>query len=64
MKWLRNWWWARQRRIDLAILWPECKRLAPTLDHARAAFMVHAINDPAWVRHYGERLWAVVNELS
>jgi hypothetical protein len=43
------WWWARMRRLDLEILWPVCKREAPDLEHARAAFAVHAFNDPAWL---------------
>ena len=60
---LQNWWWARQRAVDLKILWPECKKQAPDLDHARAAFAVHAFNDPAWVRFYEERLYAVIGEL-
>jgi hypothetical protein len=64
MNWLRNWWWARQRAMDLRILWPSCKELAPNLDKAKQAFMMHAINDPAWVRHYGEKLWEAVNALT
>jgi len=64
MKWLRNWWWARQRAIDLQILWPICKEKAVDLDHAKAAFMVHAINDPAWVHFYDEKLWSVVDRLT
>lgn len=62
-QWLRNWWWARQRATDLATLWPVCKRLAPDLDTARDVFMVHAIGDPAWARHYGAGLWNVISEL-
>lgn len=52
---VRSWWWARQRAIDLRVLWPECKRIAPTIEHARAGFAHHAFNDPAWREHYGER---------
>ncbi len=63
MNWLRNWWWARQRAIDLRILWPVCKRMAFDLDQAKRAFMEHAINDPAWVRVYGEKLWSIVDKL-
>jgi hypothetical protein len=44
-----GWWHARQRRIDMAILWPICRREANALDHAKAAFAVHAFNDPAWL---------------
>ena len=44
-----GWWHARQRRIDMVILWPICRREANDLDHAKAAFAVHAFNDPAWL---------------
>jgi hypothetical protein len=54
IRWIRGVWWKRQRAIDLDILWPACKAQAPDIDHARAAFAVHAFNDPAWARHYGE----------
>jgi hypothetical protein len=43
------WWRAYQRSIDLEILWPICKREAADLDHAKAAFAVHAFHDPAWL---------------
>ena len=45
---IRNWWHARQRRIDMDILWPQCLAGARDLDHAKAAFAMHAFNDPAW----------------
>jgi len=64
MNWLRNLWWATQRKIDVQILWPICKAKAKTLGDARHAFMMHAITDPAWVRHYGENLWKAICELS
>lgn len=59
------WWRAAQRRRDLYVLWPACKREAYArreqfpackegerlewLDYARAAFAAHAYHDPAWV---------------
>jgi hypothetical protein len=49
MKWIINWWHKRQRDIDLAILWPSCRDLAPDLDHAKAAFAAHAFQDAAWL---------------
>jgi hypothetical protein len=64
MRWLLHWWWSRQRAIDLQILWPQCKKIAPDLDHAKAAFMVHAANDPAWARYYGEKLLSIVDKLT
>lgn len=53
MRWLRDWWWARQRKIDIAILWPCCKEVAFDVTQARQAFMQHALRDPAWIEHYG-----------
>jgi hypothetical protein len=46
---LMRWWRAHQRQIDLDILWPACKAEAADLDHAKAAFAVHAFNDRAWL---------------
>jgi hypothetical protein len=63
MRWLRNWWWARQRAIDMQILWPTCKKQAVDLDHAKAAFAMHAFADPAWVRFYEGRLFDVIDKL-
>ena len=60
---IRDWWWARQRAIDLSILWPECKRLAPDLDHAKAAFAAHAYNDPVWVKAFGNGLFDEIDKL-
>lgn len=45
---LLGWWRARQRRIDLQILWPECQKAAPDLFHAQGAFLLHTAMDPAW----------------
>ena len=47
--WLLRRWHARQRAIDLQILWPSCKQVAHDLDHAKAAFAFHAFHDPAWL---------------
>ena len=48
MNWIYKLWYARLRSIDLKILWPICKQKAEDLDHAKAAFAVHAFNDKAW----------------
>jgi hypothetical protein len=47
--WLVDRWHARQRQIDIEILWPVCCSQAPNLDHARAAFAFHAFHDEAWL---------------
>lgn len=44
----RDWWFARCRRLDIEILWPECKRNSKGLDRARVAFAYHAAHDSAW----------------
>jgi hypothetical protein len=45
---IRNWWYARQRAVDMEILWPQCLAGARDLDHAKMAFALHCHNDPAW----------------
>jgi hypothetical protein len=43
-------WYARLRAIDVQILWPSCVKAAKgNLDHAKGAFAMHAIRDPAWL---------------
>lgn len=49
IRWLQKFWYARCRKLDMEILWPSCLSQAPSLDHAKAAFAVHAFNDPAWL---------------
>ena len=44
-----GWWHARQRVVDLQILWSACVENASNLDQAKAAFAVHAFNDAAWL---------------
>jgi hypothetical protein len=46
---IRAWWHARQRRIDIDVLWPICLKGANDLGHARNAFLVHCFHDPAWL---------------
>jgi hypothetical protein len=58
-----SWWHARQRRIDLDVLWPICRREANNLDHAKAAFAVHAYHDPAWLE-LGEDLFPFIDRLT
>jgi len=71
-------WRAMQRRIDIAILWPSCKRIAiendpwrtehpqlTALDCAKGAFMVHCALDPAWTTDFTEdEIAARVDELT
>lgn len=54
-KLISKWWRRRQRSIDMQILWPACKSQAPDLESAKAAFAVHAFNDPAWTQDYSEQ---------
>ncbi len=48
IRWLRQRWYARCRALDLKLLWPSCRTNARDVDHARAAFAMHAFSDPAW----------------
>ena len=45
---IKSWWYARQRQVDVDVLWPICLREAQDLDRAKAAFCQHAMQDPAW----------------
>jgi hypothetical protein len=58
------WWHARQRQIDMDILWPICRREANDLDHAKAAFAVHAYNDPAWLELGEDTLFQTIDRLT
>ena len=49
IRWLQGLWYARCRKTDLDVLWPSCVSQARDLDHAKAAFAVHAFHDPAWM---------------
>lgn len=51
--WVFRVWQAHQRSLDLQLLWPACKEQATDLDHAKAAFAVHAYQTRAW-RALGE----------
>jgi hypothetical protein len=48
-RWILGKWYARLRRIDIDILWPICRTKATDIDHARAAFALHALHDRAWL---------------
>jgi hypothetical protein len=59
----RDWWNGRRRRLDLEILWPECRRLARDLPSARRAFEAHVVNDPAWTCLGDEHVKAIIEAL-
>lgn len=64
LRWLYNLWWARQRRVDLALLWPACKERTRCLADARRVFAAHTFQDPCWIRYYGKRrLMDVIGKL-
>lgn len=52
---VRNLWWARQRKIDLEVLWPACKEHTRNIAAARAAFAMHAFSDTCWIGYYGKQ---------
>jgi hypothetical protein len=51
---IRRWFDRRRRRMDVEILWRICRENAPDLDHAKAAFFMHVMNDPAWSEYFTE----------
>jgi hypothetical protein len=61
--WLLGIYYARLRRLDIEILWPECRNNAKDIDKARAAFLVHAYHDPAWVFIGDDEIYKIINNL-
>ena len=61
--WLSRWFDKRRRQIDIEILWPLCVENAPSLDHAKAAFAVHAMNDDAWLSLGADEALAIIEGL-
>jgi hypothetical protein len=60
---IRTWWRARQRRLDIEILWPEIVAQARDVQEARLAFAAHAAYDPAWREIGDDRLRLVLDQL-
>lgn len=56
-------WQAQQRRADVYILWPSITKNAPNSTKARAAFALHAFNDPAWLALGKEELLRQIDAL-
>jgi hypothetical protein len=63
LSWLSDKWHAHQRSIDLKLLWPICCEYAPTIDHAKASFAMHAYNDPAWTCLGENEIYRRIEEL-
>lgn len=64
MQHIAKWHRKRQRKIDLRILWPQCKKLANSKDIARRAFYYHAMNDEAWFKDFtNEEIFKICKEL-
>jgi hypothetical protein len=64
IRWLFGLWYARLRRIDIELLWPTCRDKAQNLDHARAAFAVHAFHDRAWLVLGDDEILEIIDGLA
>ena len=49
IRWILGMYYARLRRLDIEVLWPEIRDKAPNIAEARKAFIRHADCDPAWL---------------
>lgn len=58
-----DWWHARQRALDIELLWPVCCEQAADLDSAKTAFAVHAFNDPAWLHLSRKQIFMIIDSL-
>ena len=64
-RWIQQWVWRRQRALDERYIWPAIKQhCGDDRELAHQIFMVHALGDPAWVRHYGTNLYNAVRSLT
>lgn len=61
---LRAWWRARQRKLDVEILWPQLCLAADDLENAKRAFAWHACTDPAWLELGPDEIRRQVQSLS
>ena len=64
LRWLLRQWRARQRAIDIQILWPACVREAKgNMDVAKAAFALHCYHDSAWSDLKQDELYTLIDGL-
>ena len=63
IRFFRGLWYARQRRIDLEILWPTCKANARDLEIAKVVFCIHVAQDPAWLDVDADHVVALLEAL-
>jgi hypothetical protein len=61
---LRTWWRARQRKLDLEVLWPQLRDNAGTPIHAKVAFAAHVLTEPAWLELGEEEIARVIDGLA
>jgi hypothetical protein len=61
-RWLRSRWNALRRQLDIAFLWPACKREAVDREDAEDAFLVHCYFDRngAWNGLTHEEVRAII----
>jgi hypothetical protein len=61
---IRRWFDKWKREWDMDELWPACLRFAKDHDHAKAAFLTHVRQDPAWTRYFTDiELFQFVDDL-
>jgi hypothetical protein len=67
IQWVMHGWFAWARTYDQMVLWPSLKRIAHErggdIRHARAAFALHAMYDPAWLCLGHEEIIHRIDEL-
>ena len=64
IRWFLGLWYARLRRIDIELLRPTCRDQARNIDHAKAAFAVHAFNDRAWLFLGHDKIIEIIDGLA
>jgi len=63
IRWLIRKWHARQRAVDIDVLWPACRDGTYDLEDAKAAFWLHTRMDPAWAELSVTEMEKILDEL-
>ena len=58
-----SWWRAKQRKLDLEILWPQLCIAADNIESAKQAFVYHMLHDRAWLALDEEAFSAAIRNL-
>lgn len=60
---IKSRWRLHCRHADIVVLWPIIKSYSDSIEHARVAFLLHAIGDSAWSDLDNAEMHAIIDTL-